>query len=318
MSCHVPIRRRGILANDDIRYRDDDMHLTVCSHLNVQQVAWRVQASREIKTHRFPAYFIPIGPNSFYLIVKLPILFRAQRKNAWDQLVKTPTLSVNLLKSDVDRDEPAIWDAQVAQIAKNFSDIGLLRKHLKDGRELVLLVRRPREEEQGHEYEVKTFANREEADRVFGWSRNNWNCVSLAFDPGTEEYERRVNATCQYAPDANPTSPLSFGQWFEPSFNQSSMAEFHAEQESLMFLHRLLMRGVGFWVWSVGQGDAVTFRPLPTLNYLNVEDVPFLEAVLAQHHVYKTSFPAYLMDRILGLSLIMTVSERCFLHPPVS
>ena len=63
------------LLTNSIRFRDDNSHLTVLSHIVYQDVMWLDTAAKDIATHRLPAYFAhheaaPIhGLHEYFIVI---------------------------------------------------------------------------------------------------------------------------------------------------------------------------------------------------------------------------------------------------------
>lgn len=107
--------------------------------------------------------------------------FREQYDAAWRRLTKNGAFELNLFDSIEDQEPQATWyvfhqifninpvliTSRDCMIMDYPQGIDLLNAHPTDKYELVLRVRRPRSEEnRGHEFAVKSFENRAEANRA--------------------------------------------------------------------------------------------------------------------------------------------------------
>jgi hypothetical protein len=133
--------------------------------------------------------------------------------------------------------------------------------------------------------------------------------VSLLFDAGLQDTERKVNALQSFLEDAEPFGPRSLSF---PGLNMDDQ----------QVLHRALMQGAGFAKWMTapvmpsGIEDMAnldlsrpSFRKLPTIDFLAVEDVAYiacLQSLILEKD--RARFFAYIRDRPLGLGLITAVS----------
>ncbi|OTA94746.1 hypothetical protein M434DRAFT_382598 [Hypoxylon sp. CO27-5] len=125
-------------------YSDDNSHLAVVTQANVQDVLWLANKADEIAEIRFPAYFVPINPDTtgyakmFYLVMPLFQGFRDRFDTAWRRLAKNDSFRVLLFNSREDREHAADWDCMIVDYP---GSIDLLNAHPTDKYELVLRVR---------------------------------------------------------------------------------------------------------------------------------------------------------------------------------
>ncbi|KAF7558241.1 hypothetical protein G7Z17_g158 [Cylindrodendrum hubeiense] len=134
------------------------------------------------------------------------------------------------------------------------------------------------------------------------------------------ECERKVNAVCQYHPQAPPSNPLVFGT---PA--QGEKGSVSPELAFRMAVHRDLVRGKGFWKslravttdsalssaldhLDLDLGDDATRQvpsPLPMVNILKIEDQDYIAALMREALPDdRERFRKYLSARPLGLGII--------------
>ncbi|CAI6091075.1 unnamed protein product [Clonostachys chloroleuca] len=171
----------------------------------------------------------------YYAIVRRPAEFKKQFEAALDVLsfhehdakIAVPEL-----------DESRRWKKTamytwIAKIVSYASGIAALAPHPGNDDDLVLRVKVGKPGE-GVQLDPKTFPNVSAANKAFAKDPSTWNRVSLLFNPGLDEDERKVNTTYQLLPSAEPTHYKTKGD-----ANAYDIAQ-------LMDLHRRLHLGTGF------------------------------------------------------------------------
>ncbi|KAJ3538736.1 hypothetical protein NM208_g5772 [Fusarium decemcellulare] len=193
-------------------YPDDNAHLSALTQSQVQDVMWLDQAAAEIRHLRFSTYFIESEPGTkYFAIVATPKSFREKFASALRLLFKDGPFQLRLFDSLEDDKAAAVgkWDARIVHNPKK---IDALDGHMS-AEDTALLVRRPPPEE---------------ASRGPGFM----NCAALDINVQLTDFERKVNAVCNFHPDAEPTNFVGH------------MSE---EVKFRMTLHRDLLRGTGFY-----------------------------------------------------------------------
>ncbi|KAG4263006.1 hypothetical protein FPRO04_11722 [Fusarium proliferatum] len=72
-----------------------------------------------------------------------------------------------------------------------------------------------------------------------------------------------------------------------------------------MDLHRSVLRGAGFYDWMTKTDSTGKWRPLPTINILDIDDQTYVDAVLETVLLQdRARFTTYLSDRPLGIGII--------------
>ncbi|KAF5530991.1 DNA helicase [Fusarium mexicanum] len=131
-----------------------------------------------------------------------------------------------------------------------------------------------------------------------------------------QEIERKVEAVCEFLPDAAPTS-LIRGESAEDSKPRSD------REKLAMSLHRDIMRGDGFWKTMVApggmeqleddvaqmginnQGKRMRLQTLPSANLLRGPNAEWIDALMTEAlEVDRERFQRYLSNCPLGLGLI--------------
>lgn len=336
-----------------LTFEGDNVHLAVLTQSVAQDSLWAAFVAARMATNMLYAYFVPLNPDNpecvddeyyhFYAIVNMPS--NKSYKPAMTRLTnKSPDIKLslhvkekNLAMPRIDRFEQwpnladATWDARIMHGHKTFDE---LNGHRIGEHDLVLRVRQPKiiNGEKPCKILVKTFSDRSTANTARCNDENNWNIVTLLMDPHLEEAVRKVEAVCQFKPDAEPTGV------------KGSKGAFNSV-EGAMQLHRDLVLGNGFsnsfWrpesqadsrdsessdddlcdnmeemrLHSIGdlpsQGNAyppanghATAPSLPVLNLLNVSD-EYHEALM--HEILlddRERFTKYMRNRPLGLAVI--------------
>ncbi|SPO01611.1 uncharacterized protein DNG_04284 [Cephalotrichum gorgonifer] len=205
-------------------YSDDNSHVAVAVQFNAQDILWVDEAAKKIAEKEFRAYFVPKNPDHadpadprcrFYVIVSTPETFKMEYLSAWSRLTKGGgTCELELQKGDPEMR----WGCVVVEHPRSIP--ALKEKHSPEQFDTVVLAT-PRP--------AKT---------------KRFNCVSLIFDAGLEETERKVNAMNRFLPGAAPTRTTEFCDNMDLT------------TEERQRLHRDLMRGQGFYEFMTGGAGA--------------------------------------------------------------
>ncbi|VUC28144.1 unnamed protein product [Clonostachys rosea] len=317
-----PFRRS--ITFDDINERT-----AVQTQAVIQDNLWVARAAAEIFATTFPAYFVPgfemadetTRCTEYFAVIRLSDHFKAQFEEALEVLCDGEFLHLafhehgaNVVVPELDHDWKEVAnDACIAKIVSHPSSAKALAQHPTNDEDLVLYVNvgKPKNAvEQG--FQLPTFPDRTAANKALAKNRSTWAYVSLLFDAGLEEDERKVNATCQLLPGADLT------HYKKGEADADSLAQ-------LMELHRRLHLGTGFHEFLKGgnarydpqksvvqsmkllrlDGDKSQGCALPVVDMLSGCDISYLEGLLKnvplQDHV---RFMKYFGNRPLGLALI--------------
>ncbi|KAL6407074.1 uncharacterized protein AUP68_09900 [Ilyonectria robusta] len=137
------------------------------------------------------------------------------------------------------------------------------------------------------------------------------------FDLGLSDFERKVNAVCNFSPSANPTNPSLFG------LDPNSKDPIPDSLATRLSLHRALLRGQGFWKVMLhgprerrelegNMGDlrledkkSMHMARLPVINLLDKVSESFIAALMEEALVVdRGRFQKYLTTTRLGLAII--------------
>ncbi|KAF6807005.1 DNA helicase [Colletotrichum musicola] len=154
--------------------------------------------------------------------------------------------------------------------------IDCMSSHPVEAHELVVRANRPMPNGLGgSELAIKTFPSRPEAEAALKASQDH---------------------VLQYRPGSEATNGDA---WRIGGIDNSNL-----DPRARMHLHRCVMGGRGFFDWMCDT-DASPGRPLPSVNFFDISDSAFVDAVVAEALPGdRKRFRAYLSDRPLGLGMI--------------
>ncbi|KAI8711430.1 hypothetical protein NCS52_01406400 [Fusarium sp. LHS14.1] len=303
-----------------LSHPNDRSHVTSVTQSIIQDVAWLDDAATEINEVRFPAYFVPptsgdaAAATSFTVIVSVTKEFRKQFEASLRRLVKSEFLSLDLFNSFGDSDVYESWQGKILTYTN-------LQDHPVERHELVLRVLRPKEEKETK----KTEGTKKIEETKKPKKEPYQNCASLNFDADLRDHERKVNAVNLFHPEAQPSNLAHCGLPEEDGELKQDLSEDEqrrlAEVKVRMELHRALLRGNGFYDWMTQTGPqditqamaaaslddetAPTLRPLPSVNFLDIEDQAYADAIVEEALPHdRERFRGYLSDRPLGVGII--------------
>lgn len=180
------------------------------------------------------------------------------------------------------------------------------------------------------DYVVRDFGDRTEANAALEREKHQWHRVSLIFDSGLPDCQRKVLAVSLFHPKAEPSNPVKWGLP-DPNSKAARRAPLTDDQVNVlaqvkdrMDLHRALLRGQGFLGWMTKRSpqsietaaaslslDNTTacLRPLPVVNFLDLPDPVHVEAIVKEALPQdQDRLRGYLSSRPLGLGIIAAVS----------
>ncbi|KAF3070219.1 hypothetical protein CFAM422_006697 [Trichoderma lentiforme] len=182
-----------------ITFDNDNEHIAALTQCQVQDIIWVHKAALEIAEIPLQAYFVPARDspveecNFFYAIFPPGKVFLEKYEEAWRRLTKDQLLTLNLWDDEQD---------ETARIQEATRGIDALDCHPVDVNDLVLYVRRPRDQDLKRDrISVKVFRDRTSAT----------NCVSLEFPDQVADYKLKVGSTCAFSPNARPFNPIACG-----------------------------------------------------------------------------------------------------------
>ncbi|KAL7955999.1 hypothetical protein V8C34DRAFT_306941 [Trichoderma compactum] len=191
-------------------FDNDNEHLAAMTQSQVQDVIWIHKGAQDIAGIRFRAYFISANEGArsgeFYVIVLLDDDFMRRFKDTWQTLVKDEFLQLKMFDGDND-ETPASWDVMIMDHPRGLT---AMAGHQTDKDDFVLRVRRPQQSQPQRrpDFNVCVFRDRRTANDWFQWDEDNWNSVSLEFNPHLKECKRNVDAVCMFHPQAQPSNLL--------------------------------------------------------------------------------------------------------------
>ncbi|RGP71947.1 DNA helicase [Fusarium sporotrichioides] len=178
--------KQDIAANPGHKYKPDYMLpdnnslITAMTQSVVQDMMWLDDAVKATSTIKVPGYFIPEvseGTRSYYVVVALPPEFIPGFDAAWRRLTKNADAFNLLIWGSKNKLAPqADWDCRLMSHPETLDQ---LSDHPIKDHEIVLLVCRPEPCEKRNDmgrsnmYHVKTYPNREEANKAFEQSEDH-------------------------------------------------------------------------------------------------------------------------------------------------
>ncbi|TFB02785.1 Regulator of nonsense transcripts 1 [Trichoderma ghanense] len=302
---------RGKQFPPAMSFDDDNEHMAALTQSQVQDIMWVHKAALEIAEIPLRGYFVPAkdGPieecNFFYAIVPLDKAFLDKYEDAWRRLTKHPLLNLKVWEKE--DDQVAVeWTARIQEASRG---IDVLDCHPLDINDLVLHVRKPREEDLKCDFiPVK-------------------NCVSLEFPDQVADFKLKVNATWEFRPNAGPSNPVACGMPKEKKDGESERVPIPEDVKFRMALHRALLRGNGFYdvlvqsadevdelaenlatadldVGVTEKGNLLLPKRLPVIDLINLPD-EHLKALMEEAlPADRQRFVKYLSERPLGLGAI--------------
>lgn len=299
---------------------DENEHVAVLTQQVAQDTVWTAFEAAEIFSQKFPAYFVPVSDNSddckaYYAIVRLPEGYSDQWQS-WSQFTTADSrIGLALHTDGKEMDAPSIEDVAswkkmarsvwLATIVDAPAIVSKLQEHPVEEGEMVLFVRRD------SDTPVFAYQSRDQANAALARDPASQNWVSLMFDPGLDEAQRKVEAVCQLLPDALPTG-------LGPE--DPEKLPFH------MQLHRELWCGASFWR-SLAQSQADNIvsgtasmslddrkspaRALPRVDLTGGMDDRHMVALMEHiHEDERARFGKYMANRPLGLAMVTAVSAH--------
>ncbi|CVL08874.1 uncharacterized protein FPRN_14657 [Fusarium proliferatum] len=279
-------------------FDNDEDHLTAVNQSIIQDVLWVHREAEAIKEDKFSAYFVtpetgsPADAYTLLLVVPMTKEWRDFHEAAWRRLTKDNLFCVHIYEVITPKGakyEPAEWDCNIVEFPRGVS---ALDEHPVEEYDLVLR-----------------------------------NSVSLVFDAGMEEVDRKVSHVRLFSEGSMPSNPVAWGIPTErgcivPPHKMSSAGMLALDHVKFrMEIHRALLRGSGFYTALVPRFPEATIeavgaliqdlnlydkmQELPRTNFLNFEDKEYAKCIVEEALPDdRERFKAYLSDRPLDLGLI--------------
>lgn len=228
-----------------VTYDSANSRVAVQTQAVLQDNYWLAQAAAEIFATKFFAYFVPAITDGstmcqeYYVVIRMNAEFKKDYADAWDQLIESEFFHL-AIHADADPlsvpelSDHRLWkqaagSVWLANVVGYPPGVTALSQHAPAEDDLVLHVKRGKST-----LEVPTFVTVSDAEAAFKKEPSSWTNVSLLFDSGLDEDERKVRATCQLAGDAQPSHR-----------QQGSVVSMDLRER--MGLHRLLHQGRGYY-----------------------------------------------------------------------
>ncbi|KAM3447389.1 hypothetical protein MY3296_008784 [Beauveria thailandica] len=264
----------------------DDDHNIVVNHAVVQDMLWIYEAAHEIQRIKRPVYFAALdkpsadGRKKFYVIVSLLDDFRAVYGDAWRRLTRYfGRVEVSFYDSETSSSDPCEeWDGTIIENPESIPRF--VECHKPDAeKELVMLIepsKRPCKKSALFRRQV--FENRSAANRAM---RDGDLFLSTS-------------------------GPANVAGWNLPGQLPTAVQlQNQATVMDLMHLHRVFVRGAGFWEWQMSGGGEDVPRSLPVLNFLEFGNRALATAIVQEALPEdRARWANYLQRRPLGFGII--------------
>ncbi|KAL6796114.1 hypothetical protein GGI42DRAFT_104048 [Trichoderma sp. SZMC 28013] len=142
---------------------------------------------------------------AFFTVVALRDGLRQEHENAWRRLTKSDSFLLHLFDNLENIEPDAKWECKIVDHPEKDP---ALEAHKIEDYEIVLHVRRPKKADMNPDYIVRDFTSRPEADCAFKQDSEQGHHISLCFDAGLPDYQRRVEAVALFHPLAEPSNPV--------------------------------------------------------------------------------------------------------------
>ncbi|KAG5762797.1 hypothetical protein H9Q72_009101 [Fusarium xylarioides] len=190
-------------------------------------------------------------------------------------------------------------------------------RHRKSPSDLILVVIPTKYRRDGERNKFKKFDDRQRASEALLSKNDSWNFVSLGFQFEIEQCQHQAEAALSFHPQAHPSNPIAYGLETKrdpctDSETDDLPDDMTQEQQRLldpvkdkMDLHRSVLRGAGFYDWMTNSASTSTWRSLPTVNLLDIDDQTYVNGIIQMALPKdRTRFRSYLSNRPLGIGLI--------------
>ncbi|KAF5685137.1 ATP-dependent helicase [Fusarium circinatum] len=163
---------------------------------------------------------------------------------------------------------------------------------------------------------LKTFDDRQSANEALLLDGESWNYVSLGFHYDINQRQHQVEAALSFHPQALPSNPIACRVATKVDYHgyetDDLLDDMSEEQQQLfdkvkdrMDLHRSVLRGTGFYDWMTKTDGNSKCRPLPTIDFLDIDDEIYVNAILEMALPKdRARFRSYLSNRPLGIGII--------------
>ncbi|KAF5723280.1 hypothetical protein FMUND_2025 [Fusarium mundagurra] len=256
-------------------------HLTAINQSVIQDTLWVHREAEVIAEERLFAYFVsPTGPvppgTAVHLVVPAPKAWSDSHSHAWPRLMANPVVKIKFY--DVitpGHTEPALWTGRIMERDKLAPE---LLAHL--AKDQGLIVR---------------------------------NVVSLVFDAGMTEVERKLNTMRKYGPKAPPTNRQAWRMALDGAGNPLDPHTLTADQVQTYYkvmiqnmAYSAVLRGTGFYEVLSQKHNGLSIGALPSTCYRLYDDRLLMQCIVEEAGYHdRTRFREYLLGRELNIGIII-------------
>ncbi|CVL04063.1 uncharacterized protein FMAN_14843 [Fusarium mangiferae] len=289
-----------------------------------------------VKHTRMPGYFFRCKvpdtgvEDGLHLVIPFSEPLLKAIGPSWRLLIKQRTFRLEVFTSRQSQESiPEEWFCRIAPLGR----LDRYARHRKSATDLILVVRRKvqmrtYDDEIWGSYRInssidqdldkfKMFADRQSASEALLKENNSWNYVSLMFNNKSNRSQRRIKAVISFHPQARAFNPTA--QWLTTERTSRTDTQTEAlpddmtQEQQLLFdeindkmgLHRSVLRGAGFYDWMTKTDGNSKWRPLPTINLLDIDDQAYVDAIIGMVLPKdRARFRSYLSNRTLGIGMI--------------
>ncbi|KAL6689635.1 hypothetical protein J3F84DRAFT_406729 [Trichoderma pleuroticola] len=173
-----------------------------------------------------------LTPNAFSLLSALRDGFRQEHENGWRRLTKSEVFLLHLYDNINNTEPDAKWPCNIVDHPELNA---ALQAHKTEEHEMVLQVRRPKKADMNPDYIVRDFASRTEADSALKKNSEQRHHISLCFDAGLLDCQRRVQAVALFHTLAEPSNLVRWGLPSVDAMTSLSVSDTGAAYRPLQF-----------------------------------------------------------------------------------
>ncbi|KAM0669770.1 hypothetical protein ACQRIU_000165 [Beauveria bassiana] len=286
----------------------DDDHNIAVNHTVVQDVLWIYEAAHDIKKMRRPLYFASCvnldGKVKYYVVFSLPEDFWAAYGDAWRRLAKFSRVEVSLYDSEAgsDSDPCEEWDGTIIEDPESIPRF--VECHEPDARKDLVMLIEPSKRPGKKPIRRQVFENRSAANRAKRDGKGYW--ATIFVNPEVHEVQRKITSTDLFLSTSNPAN---IAGWNLPVTGQRPPTAVQLQNQvtimDRMHLHRVFVRGAGFWEWQMKGSGANVPRSLPVVNFLEFGNQALARAIVQEALPEdRARWANYLQRRLLGFGII--------------
>ncbi|KAF4428232.1 hypothetical protein FACUT_9489 [Fusarium acutatum] len=262
-------------------FDSDDAHITAINQSVIQDILWVHREAEIISEEQLIGYFVsPNGPvppgTAVHLVIPVSKAWSDRHSHAWPRLTTNPLVKVkihNVITSG--HTGPALWTGRIIE-RNNLAPE--LRAHLAEDQGLLV-----------------------------------HNVVSLVFEAGMLDVERKVKNMRIFAPNHPPTNRQAWKMALDSAGNVLDPYTLTADQVKTYFrvltktmAHRAVLRGTGFYEVLSQKWTGLSIGALPSMCYKLYNNRYLMQCITeeAGYHDIKR-FREYLLGRELNISIII-------------